>query len=290
MKKNKLSILIGLSLGTVAMLSGCNDTDKASVSSDAAVDAPVADVETVVDQTAETTKGTDEVAVVEGQEETVVETKADVEVKESVPSPKELESNIVIKEGVHYDVLDQDLTLAPYDGVTISEFFWLGCPHCQRFEPLAHSWKDYLNDVGINTIIDKNAVPGSDKNGINDDHRWTFDARVYFTMRELGATDEQVSNMLLLYGGYASKTRSYPPVSDIKNFFEAVKLDGDKAVELLNSDLITEKLKHSDEEYNKTAASGVPVFVVNGKYKVRFDEVKSQDDILSILVQLSQKK
>lgn len=263
MKKTKIMLAVGAVLGL--SLVGCNEskTTDVSVSTDTAV------------QAMETKQASVEVEQPMAHQSMTVET------------PK---ASFEVLEGTHYEVLDESIEVPLFDGTVISEFFWLGCPHCQRFEPLVHQWKDDLVASGVNTIISKNAVPSVNGNGLVEEARWTFDSKVYYTMKELNATDEQVSDMLKLYEIYAAKMRSYPQPEDIKEFFITVKLDGDKALEIMESDIIKEKMLKSNTEFEKTGASGVPVFVINGKYKIKFDNIKSDNDINVILQHLSQKK
>jgi len=72
------------------------------------------------------------------------------------------DSDVEIREGVHYQLIDPpiDASLARVAGdsagdradnaasetITVTEFFWYGCPHCQYFEPLVEEWKSTFTD------------------------------------------------------------------------------------------------------------------------------------------------
>lgn len=192
------------------------------------------------------------------------------------------ESLMVIKEGIHYDVLEQPLRLPAYNGAIITEFFWLGCPHCQNFEPQVINWKKMLNK-DIATTVHKVAVPGS--------ARWNTDAKVFYTMKELGASAEQITTMLGLYQKEAQQHKKYPTDERIKKFFADIGLDTKKAMNIFNDgSSLNDDLAMAKQEFLKLNASGVPVFVVNGKYKVRFDHIESNNDVYEILKALSNKK
>ena len=46
-------------------------------------------------------------------------------------------------EGTHYAILE-DPWPAQNGIVTVKEFFWYGCPHCESFEPTLHRWQKNL--------------------------------------------------------------------------------------------------------------------------------------------------
>lgn len=202
-----------------------------------------------------------------------------VEVTKKVESAPAL---MEIKEGVHYDVLPTHLTLPPHKGTVISEFFWFGCPHCQNFEAHVLRWKEKLNKE-IPTVINKVAVPGS--------ARWNSDAKVFYTMKKLGATEEQVTQMLGFYKNEVQSNNQYPSEDSIIDLFEEMGLDSEKATAILTDDSsLKYELSNANSEFLKLSVGGVPAFVVNGKYKVRFDNIKSNDEIYEIFRALSHKK
>lgn len=226
--------------------------------------------------------------VAEGKETTSATKSLVNEVSEATPAKVEsivskVEKPLMdIKEGVHYDTLSNQLVLPPHNGAIITEFFWLGCPHCQNFEPLVLKWKEMLNE-DMTTMVSKVAVPGS--------ARWNTDSKVFYTMKELDATDEQITAMLGLYGQEAQKYGKYPTDERIEFFFGEVGLDVKKAVSIFkDGSSLEDDLSFATQEFEKLNAGGVPAFVVNGKYKVRFDAVKSNDDIYEIFRALSKKK
>lgn len=230
----------------------------------------------------EATKKDDSVQVEVKKEEVAVKTKV-IEAPEKVAAAvlTEAKPSFVVEEGVHYEVLDTPLDIEDYDGITVSEFFWLGCPHCQNFEPMVQSWKTQLNVDGKAKVA-KTAVPGNP--------RWNQDAGVFFTLKELGASDVQVSLMLKMYEAERIKNKSLPDNTDIANFFEKLGFDKVKAMEILNdSQRLESHLHKANTEYNKTDSQGVPTFVVNGKYKLKFDKMESEEMVVNTIKQLGEK-
>ena len=191
-------------------------------------------------------------------------------------------SILEVKEEVHYEVLKNRLDIEAYKGATITEFFWLGCPHCQYFEPHVQEWKDKLSKE-MNVRFIKVAAPGT--------KRWNMDAKVYYTIREMGGSDEQVAEMLGLYRDENILHDKYPTKDRVEVFFEKIGLDPKKAMEIYSDeDLMMKYLSFSNSEFIKVGANSVPLFVVNGKYKVKFDTVRSEDDVFDIIKALAYKK
>lgn len=231
---------------------------------------------------AEVQHGVEEKLAQQETTNTIVETASTKAVKNDTIVNKVEKPFKELKEGVHYDVLDKPLALPPHNGAIITEFFWLGCGHCQNFEPKVQIWNKMLNE-DMKTTIHKVAVPGS--------ARWNMDSKVYFTMKRLGGTSEQVTKMLSLYQKEAQMYKAFPTEERIESFFAEVGLDKVKAMEIFrDNSALADDLRVANEEFAKTNAGGVPAFVVNGKYKLRFDAITSDNDAYEILRALSNKK
>ncbi len=189
---------------------------------------------------------------------------------------------LVAIEGVHYEVLEESLNIPPFNGITISEFFWLGCSHCQNFEPEVAKWVSELNKSQP-TVVIKKAVPGNS--------RWTEDAKVFFAMKELNAKSEDVSKMLSFYQKEAKVNGTLPTKELIKSFFELLELDANKAMALIESPTaLVSKMVDAEKEFKKLNQGGVPAFVINGRYKLKFDTARSYDDIYQIINAVSKVK
>lgn len=184
-------------------------------------------------------------------------------------------------EGKHYEKIDNPVTIDAYDGITLTEFFWLGCPHCQTLEPSVQGIKETIGqDQNIRVV--KSAVPGS--------QRWNLDAVVFHTIKELGGTESQLSLMLKYYERERLQKNELPSLERIEELFVEMGFDRTKAMQIFNNqELMKGKLEAANAEYNKLNANGVPVLVVNGQYRVLFDEVKTQEDIVNIVKALGEK-
>ena len=214
----------------------------------------------------------------------------DAKTMSTATSEKQAVSDFKIKEGVNYTVLQNPLDIPKTNDLVISEFFWLGCGHCQRFDPLVKQWDKELSKKGGVQVF-KTAATGSldvPKDGSIEGDRWTYDARVFNALKLMGGTSADVSKMLNLYKEKAMQTRMQPTTEDVISYFTLLGFDGNKAFELMKDNkTMLPLLEKANVEFNKTGAQGTPVFVVDGKYKVMFNEdIKSEADIISLFEQL----
>ena len=79
--------------------------------------------------------------------------------------------------GQEFNVLQPEQATAASGKVEVVEFFWYGCPHCYKFEPLLETWLPKLP-----ADVEFRRVPAI----FND--RWAHDAGIYYTFEALGLT------------------------------------------------------------------------------------------------------
>jgi len=93
--------------------------------------------------------------------------------QQNTPEPEAAVSTVpsrVFTAGKHYQVMSAPLTdPAAQQGLT--EYFWLGCPHCQNFEPLL---KAYLAERPQVSLLRRHPALGE---------RWAFDASVFYALQ-----------------------------------------------------------------------------------------------------------
>lgn len=164
-----------------------------------------------------------------------------------------------LKEGVHYEVISETATKSP----EVREFFSYYCPHCLNFEPLAKrlaekakssdfkfekSHVDFLRAAGpdIQFMLTKALVASEklNKPGVND---------AIFQ--------------------YIHKNRSvFTSEKDVRQLFIANGVTGEEFDKTFNSFAVKAQakgMKKLQNEYaEKRVLTGVPTFIVNGKYKI----------------------
>ncbi|WP_018982850.1 thiol:disulfide interchange protein DsbA/DsbL [Salinimonas chungwhensis] len=183
------------------------------------------------------------------------------------------------EEGKHYRVLDEPATDEP----EILEFFSFWCPHCYNFEPLV---KDIKSKVSDNTDFKKihvNFMGFADKSVQDDATRAMM----------IGRAVKQPDEMNAAIFDYIHKQRaSVTGIKDLRNIFVVNGVDNAEFDKLANSFGVNNMMKRNNKELEnyREYVRGVPNFIVNGRYQAQFTSDMSEDDIVDLIVWLSEQK
>ncbi|GGW55104.1 thiol:disulfide interchange protein DsbA/DsbL [Alishewanella tabrizica] len=176
------------------------------------------------------------------------------------------------KEGQHYNLLAKPV-IEPQLQRYLTEYFWLGCPHCQNFEPLL---KGYLTNNPNVTLVRKHPALGD---------RWAIDASIFYGLQQHGH-GHLVTLLLDMYRQTRLEKNALPDINAINAFLQQHQIDPDTFAEQLKSDSIITAMEQANREMLDNRLSGVPSLVVNGKYLVNGeqpDDVKTAEDYYQLL-------
>lgn len=155
--------------------------------------------------------------------------------------------------GTDYMVLQQPQpTNAPAGQVEVVEFFWYGCPHCFKFEPLLDAWLKRLPaDVSFKR------VPVA----FRED--FVIHQRIYYALEALGKVEElhrKVFNAM-----HVEKNRMDKP-EVVADFMARNGVDRAKFLETLNSFSVQGKTGQARKLAEGYRIDGVPTLGVHGRY------------------------
>jgi len=175
-----------------------------------------------------------------------------------------------------YVVLDKPVKTVTGDKVEVRELFWYYCPHCFNVEPLVENWLKKLPESAI--FIRQPAV-------FSD--RWESGAKYYYVLEQLGEVDR-------LHGALFDAIHLYKtPFIDNEDFINWLVnngVDKTKASNALKSFSVRIKVNKSKLNTVKYKTSGVPTFVVNGKYWVDSKHAGGEKRLFEVLDYLIQKE
>lgn len=196
---------------------------------------------------------------------------------------------VELQENVHYQIIDKKSqgTAKP----VIKEFFSYYCPHCKTFEPLAKKLKDRADAEGYKFV--KSHVDFL--RGASTEIQMML-TKALITSEKLNVP--QVNDAIFNY--IQTQRAAITGEKDIRNLFLINGVDGKKFDKVFNSFAVVAAAKKMKKEQdslaNKRILTGVPTFIVNGKYKLinnGFD-AKSYGDLFTKLeeaaIELSKKK
>lgn len=162
------------------------------------------------------------------------------------------------KADVDYTVLKAPIKAPEAKGPFLMEYFWLGCPHCRAMNPMVQQFESAHPKVSVVR-----------RPGLGND-RWVFDAHVYYALQAMGK-GKLVYDLMEYYHQIASEERRLPDLTEIKAYVAKQGIDAKKFEQAMDDDATLNKLSVSYRDQQALGLKSVPVFIVNGKYQLRFD-------------------
>lgn len=188
---------------------------------------------------------------------------------------------LLFEEGKHYQVISKTATSTP----NVTEFFSFYCPHCYRFEFLAREIEGQLPE---GAKFEKSHV---------DFMRTTSTETQQALSRALVVAEKfNMGHKMVdaIFEHIHKKKDTFSSEADIRALFEANGIEGKKFDDAMKSFTVkgaaNKMKKMQDDLSNRSILSGVPMFIVNGKYKLLSKELKSKDDYLALVQFLLTKK
>jgi thiol:disulfide interchange protein DsbA len=183
------------------------------------------------------------------------------------------------KEGTHYKVVSDEATDKP----VITEYFSFWCPHCFQFEPIVEQIKQKKSD---GTAFNKVHVNFMRFTGPDVQDAATKAMLIGRAMKQESAMNGAIFN-------YIHKQKaSVTNLKDLRNIFVVNGADGEEFDKLAKSFGVNSMLRKNQQQIdaNRELLTGVPSFIINGKYQPTFTSDMSYDDIADLIVWLSEQK
>ncbi|MBS3963906.1 MAG: thiol:disulfide interchange protein DsbA/DsbL [Methylomonas sp.] len=180
-------------------------------------------------------------------------------------------------------VADQDYELVTpvqpvqnADKVEVIEFFWYGCPHCYHLEPSVAAW---LKTKPANVDFIRQPAIFSEL--------WGRHAKAFFTAEALGVGDKLHAGF---FDAIQNKNQKLATEDDLAKFFVAQGVKSDDFHAAYNSFGVDAKVRQAETMAARYGITGVPAFVVNGKYRVTAKSAQSQDNMFAVINRLIQQE
>ena len=173
-------------------------------------------------------------------------------------------------EGTHYAILEDPWPAQ--DGiVTVKEFFWYGCPHCESFEPTLHRWQKNLPaEVSLEQVP---AVWAK----LLDLH-----AKAFFIAQSMQEKEAVHASLFKTITALRSEPSMQKHQTELEQLFVKHGLSAEAFQEQLNDDDLNEQLKNAKLTMKRSGATSTPTLMVNGRYLVLNTTAKSHQDITNI--------
>lgn len=174
-----------------------------------------------------------------------------------------------IVEGKHYFLIEPVQETADAEKIEVREYFWYGCPHCYQFEPLLEKWAE--NKPADVLFRREPAALGK---------HWVNHAKAYYAADQLGVL-EQVHGAL--FEAMHMKKERLSSEKELAQFFAKFGVEKEAFEKAFSSFSVDQKLRKSRAEMLATGATGVPVIIVNGKYRTDGPAAGSHERLLEVV-------
>ena len=190
--------------------------------------------------------------------------------------------------GKHYDVLPQAQRTNVAPGkVEVMEVFSYGCPACDHFQPTMKKIKAAL-PANAQLVY----LPAS----WNTAENWPTFQRAYLTAKTLGVSDKAHDQMFSAIwdaggelaiqenGPQSPLKKNLPTIEDIARFYQ--KVTGAKAADFVaasKSFSVDLKMRQADAQIIAMKVIQTPTLVVNGKYRLNNDYMRTPEDVIGLV-------
>lgn len=156
--------------------------------------------------------------------------------------------------------------------VEVLEFFWYRCPHCFQLEPGLNTWlKTLPKDVQVRRMP---AV-------FRDD--WMPGAKLYYTLEQMGLLNRLHTKV---FDAYHVENINLNDPAVLGGWIAKQGVDRKKFEGIYNSFSIQSKATQGARLATAYAITGVPAFIIDGKYTTSVSMTGSQARLFEVLDQL----
>jgi len=175
-------------------------------------------------------------------------------------------------EGHDYTLLKNAQPVATGKKVEVLEFFWYRCPHCFQLEPAINAWlKTLPKDAQVRRVP---AV-------FRDD--WMPGAKLYYTLEQMKLLDSLHHKA---FDAFHVENINLNDPAVLGSWIAKQGVDRKKFEGIYNSFSIQSKATQGARLATTTGISGVPAFVIDGKYLTSVSMTGNEARLFEVLDQL----
>ena len=185
-------------------------------------------------------------------------------------------SNEKYTQGVHYELIDNPTTVRDPSKVEVIEVFWFGCNHCYALEPYLARWKKEMpEDVSFS------------KSPATWNEMLKTHARMYYTAKALGIEQQFIP---AAFNTIQNERRMLTGNTELEYFFMGFDIEREKYKSVNRSFGVSNAVDQADKRMKQWEITGVPVIIVNGKYRVGASRVVGTDGLFDVVDFLVEKE
>ncbi|WP_319553406.1 thiol:disulfide interchange protein DsbA/DsbL [uncultured Vibrio sp.] len=171
------------------------------------------------------------------------------------------------KEGEHYKVLDLEASNKP----VVTEFFSFYCPHCSSFEPVVQQLKKQLPE-GVK--LQKNHVSFMGGN------MGPSMSKAFATMVALKIEDKMVP---VMFNRIHNLRKAPRDDAELRQIFLDEGVSEKKFDSAFKGFAVDSMVRRMDKQFENSGLTGVPAVIVNNKYQVQAQSIKTMDEYFALV-------
>lgn len=155
------------------------------------------------------------------------------------------------------------------DTIEVMEFFWYGCPHCNRFSPYIEEWKqERPDDVAFSHVP---AVLSAS---------WEVHGRAFYAAEVMGVLEQFHQPMFRAIHDEGQRLDS---ATKIGEFASSLGIDGERFVSTMSSFAVDTKMRQARSLQRAYGVSGTPSVVIDGRYLTSGREAGGFDRMIEVI-------
>lgn len=178
-------------------------------------------------------------------------------------------------EGHDYARVNNAQPVATGNKVEVLEFFWYRCPHCFQLESGLNTWlKTLPKDAQVRR------VPAA----FRDD--WIPGAKIFYTLEQMGLLDRLHHKV---FDAYHVENINLNDTAILGKWIAKQGVDRKKFESIYSSFSTQSKVMQGSRLAKAYALTGVPAFIIDGKYTTTMSMARSEERLFDVLNQLIDK-
>ncbi|MBU2897619.1 thiol:disulfide interchange protein DsbA/DsbL [Vibrio hepatarius] len=178
------------------------------------------------------------------------------------------------KEGDHYKTLELEASKKP----TVTEFFSFFCPHCNTFEPIIQQLKAQLPEDAKFQKVHVSFMGGSMGGPMS---------KAYATMVALKAESKMIP---VMFNRIHNMHKPPQNEQELRQIFLDEGIDAKKFDAAFKGFAVDSMVRRFNKQFTQSGLSGVPAVIVNNKYLVEAQGLKTIDEYIELVNFLLSKK
>ncbi|MBR9876509.1 thiol:disulfide interchange protein DsbA/DsbL [Vibrio sp. J1-1] len=170
-------------------------------------------------------------------------------------------------QGEHYKVLDLEASKKP----VVTEFFSFYCPHCNSFEPIIQQLKKQLPE-GVK--LQKNHV------SFMGGSMGPSMSKAFATMVALKVEDKMVP---VMFNRIHNLRKAPRDDAELRQIFLDEGVDEKKFDSAFKGFAVDSMVRRMDKQFEDSGLTGVPAVIVNNKYLVQAQSIKTMDEYFALV-------